>query len=255
MTTNADGSAQGAQASTEGEAAPALGTAPITLGDETTTAPASEATPPVEGGAPTAVTYEPTGDAGLDMALGFLGNLGFDPSDPAMVAAADGDFAMLSAKLAAMGSKATGWEQYVALGKQSYAAVAEKAKATAAAERAVIEGAVGGAENWAAIQTWAKENAEPQERVAVNAALKAGGIAAKAMATYLGSLYERSTGVTVEGKPAVNPNATGGSAGSVALSPRAYVTAVQELRGKLGGNFESSPQYQQLQARRNAWRG
>ena len=253
MTTNADGSpTTTAPATTTPVTAPA---APLTLDDGAPTAPTVPIVPAAPPSAPTAIDYAPTGDAGLDMTLSFLGGLNIDPADPAMVAAGEGNFSLLEAKLGAMGDKAKGWEKFLALGKQSYEGVKGKAEAKAAAERTIVETAVGGAENWTVIQDWARKNAEPAEKEAVNAALNAGGIAAKAMALYLAGLYERSSGAVIKGKSATVPGAGSGSPNSVALAPRAFVAEVEKLRQKLGSRMDESPEYKQLQQRRHAWRG
>jgi hypothetical protein len=192
------------------------------------------------------------------MALGFLGKLGINGDDPAMKAAEAGDFEMLSAKLALMGDKAKGWEQIVALGKQSYGRVQDTQKADAAKTQDAILSAFGtdkaeAAKQWETVRAWAKENAEPHERSAVNAALAAGGIAAKAMAMYLQQLHRGSATATID--PAVVTRmASTSSNDSGALSPAQYKTATAELRAKLGGGMELSPEYKSLQARRLAYR-
>lgn len=245
MTTNADGSPAIAPTAPVITETPA---APITL-------PIAEKPPeakPAEGPAP--VVYESTNDPALDMALEFVGKFGIGPDDPAMVAAGDGNFALLEAKLAAMGDKAKGFEKFLALGKSSYASVQEKAKAEATQKAADIYKVVGGEEQWNAIKTWASKNAEPAEQTVVNAALAAGGMQAKAMAFYLSNLYDNASGVNQAGKPAVAPNASANAATSGSLSPRAYTKEVDALARKLGSRMESSPEYKQLQSRRQAWR-
>ena len=205
---------------------------------------------------PTPVAYEPTGDVGLDMALDFIGKFGISPDDPVMIAAGEGNFQLLEAKLAAMGDKAKGYEKFLALGKSSYETVQAKAKAESEAKATLIHNAVGGEERWKAIKEWAGKNAEPAEQTAVNAALNAGGLQAKAMAVYLDGLFDRAAGVVQVGKPAVNPNgAKGGAPNSGALSPRAYTAEVAKLSQKLGGRLDGSAEYRQLQSRRQAWKG
>lgn len=231
-------------------AAPAvdIGGAPAAGFVATETAPASTPT------APTAVVYEATGHAGLDLALQFVGNLGFGPEDAAIKAAESGDFSLLKAKLATT-DKAKGWEQIVAVAERDFALLADKAKATATAQEAVLATAVGGETQWSAIKQWASANAEPAEKASINAALKAGGIAAKAMAVYLAQIHSKASGVTITPQSAVAPNAAGNAPANTALSPRAYVAEVQKLRATVRGAIEDSPQYKVLQARRAAWRG
>jgi hypothetical protein len=202
------------------------------------------------------VTWEPTGNVGLDMSLKFLGKHGFGPDHPAMQAAENGDFSLLRAELATNG-KATGWEEMLALGESAFKGLKDAADAKSAEQRTLIETAVGGADKWEAIQKWASENAEPHEKESVNAALAAGGLAAKAVAVYLAGLHGRASGVTVEPESAFNgaPAANAAGAGAYALSPRAYVAEVQKLAAVTGGRPDSHPDYPKLQARRNAWRG
>lgn len=205
------------------------------------------------------VSYEPTGDPGLDMALGFVGKLGIPASDPAMVAAEQGNFALLKAKLALLGDKAQGWEQVIALGETAIAGLKAKADARQKATQDAILSAFGedrdaATKQWGEVQAWARENAEPEERAAVNAALSAGGIAAKAMAAYLRGLHGKHPSATVEPAVVTKIGGNGSSADSAALSPAAYKAAVHELRGKLGGALDSSPEYRALQARRMMWR-
>jgi len=256
MTTNADGSpAQGAT----GDGSPAAGSPAIgEAKPNEPSLPIADKTPeakPEAGAGPAPVIYESTNDPALDMALEFVGKFGIGPDDPAMVAAGDGNFAMLEAKLAAMGDKAKGFEKFIALGKSSYANVKAKAEADAAKRAEDIYKVVGGADQWKVIKEWAGKNAEPAEQEVVNAALNAGGMQAKAMAFYLSTLYDRASGVNQTGKSAVNPNAGGGgSPNTTALSPRAYTQEVAALQKKLGSRFEGSPEYKQLQARRQAWR-
>lgn len=203
---------------------------------------------------PVVIEFNPTGDAGLDMALGFFGKLGLGPGDAAFDAATNGDFGMLKAKLGQLGDKAKGFEGFVALAEQSY----EKGKAAnagkVAKDVAAIHQAVGGEEQWKAIQKWASANAEPDEKASVNAALKQGGVAAKAMAQWLASKYAGAKGTTVEPADIVAEGAAGKAASTVtgALSAAAYAVEVQATRAKMGFKFEGSREYAALQARRLA---
>lgn len=252
MTTNADGSpAQGATGESSQNGTPTIGE---TKPNEPSLPIAEKPTAPNPAEGPAPVIYESTNDPALDMALEFVGKFGIGPDDPAMVAAGDGNFSLLEAKLAAMGDKAKGFEKFIALGKSSYTGVQEKAKAEAAQRAADIYKVVGGEDQWKAIKEWAGKNAEPAEQEVVNTALQAGGMQAKAMAFYLSTLYDNAAGVNQAGKSAVVPNAGSGSPNAGTLSPRAYTKEVDSLARKLGSRMESSPEYRQLQARRQAWR-
>lgn len=206
----------------------------------------------------TVVTYEPTGDAALDMSLSFLGKHGYGPDHPAMVAAAQGNFAMLKADLATKGI--AGAAEHVALGEQAYGNRLAVQNAQVEKEKASILEVVGGEANWSAIKEWAKANAEPAEAIAVNKALSAGGLVAKAVAAHLANLHSRATGTTVEPASVNGGNvASNASAAAVAngpLAPRAYVAAINELKSKIGGaNMDTHPEYIKLQQRRRAWKG
>lgn len=209
---------------------------------------------PAEPVGPVVIEFNPTGDAGLDMALGFFGKLGLGPGDAAFDAASNGDFGMLKAKLGQLGDKAKGHEGFIALAEQAYAKGADAAKGKIAKDVAAIHQAVGGEAQWKTIQKWASENAEPAEKVEVNAALRQGGVAAKAMAQWLAGKYAKAAGTTVEPASVVVPDASkpGAPAVNGALSAKDYAAEVAAARQKLGWNFDGSREYQALQARRAA---
>lgn len=204
-----------------------------------------------------AAGFESTDDAGLNLALRFVASKGLKADDPAIQAARDGDFALLKAKLSTMGDKATGWQEHIALAEAAY----ERAQAQATARNAEVEKAVfsvvGGKEQWDTIAAWAGQQATPEEKAQINAALAAGGIQAKAAAKYLLDVFTASG--QAPSKAPANPakdNAAGGSpAGSGALTARQYADAVQALSAKHGGRDVSNlPEYRQLQAARVAGR-
>lgn len=207
---------------------------------------------------PAPVAYEPTNNVGLDMALEFIGGLGIGPEDPAMKAAMEGNFDALEAMFRGMGDRAKGFERFLALGKSAYEGFSKEQKEKAAQAQAAIHDVVGGETRWKAIEAWAKQNAEPAERDAVNAALGQGGIVARATAFYLNHRFSQAAGTTVEPAERVTDPASGGgrgNGGNGPLSPQEYTQAVTALRKQLGGKFEGSPQYAQLQQRRRAYRG
>jgi hypothetical protein len=199
------------------------------------------------------IVYEKTGDAGLDVALAYVGERGFGPDHPAIQAAMKGEFGELEKALGALGDKAKGHKEFVALAKESYGRrqAAEKAQSEAVAKS--VYDTVGGKEQWAAIQAWASQHADDAEKAQLNAAFKAGGVAATAAAKYLADLFAKH-GKTAP-KAAVKPDASGAPAANTALSPRDYAKAVRELHAKLGSRMDTSPEYAQLQSRRAAYRG
>lgn len=199
----------------------------------------------------TSVSYDPTGDAGLDVALAFVGKLGIAIDHPAMQATEQGDFSLLKAHLAAMGPKAVGWEQHVALGEQSYTRTAAAAETAAKAVEATVVGVAGSAEAWSAIQLWASQNATPAEKAEINAMFDSGPVGARAAAITLREAYSKASGTVV--KPA-SPTRDA-SAGAVSTDPngplgnREYGAAVRDLRQKLGNQMDRSPEYAALRAR------
>jgi hypothetical protein len=199
------------------------------------------------------VVYEKTGDAGLDVALQYVGERGFGPDHPAIVAATKGDFAILEAELAKLGDKAPGSKAFVELAKQSYERKQESVKSAESATAKVVHDAVGGPENWAAIKEWATANADPDEKRQLNAAFAAGGFAAQAAAEKLAQLYQRQGG---KPKSVVKANATPVSnSGGGPLDPKAYGREVAALHAKLGNKMEGSQEYQSLVSRFRAYRG
>lgn len=232
-------------------AAPA---APLSIGEGGDPAAAAAAEPAAKADAGTAVTYEKTGDVGLDMALDFVGKLGFGPEDAAMVAAGKGDFSLLRAKLGALGDKAAGYENFLALAEKSHADGAAKAAAKVKADTEAIHSAVGGPENWAAISKWAGENADPAERASINAVLKEGGFAAKLVAQGLAERYNRASGTVVEPANAIAKDAAGKPDQPEPLSARGFADESAKLRVKHGADFERTPAYKALVIRRDAGR-
>ena len=203
------------------------------------------------------VQYNKTGDPGLDMALGFIGKLGIGPDHPAIVAARQGDFSFIKAELAGRGEKAQGWEQYLSLAERAFENAQKSAQESTAKTKQIVEQAVGGAEQWVAIQSWAKANAEPEERAQINSMLNQGGLAAQAAAKLLSELYNQAHNTVVEPAEASNPNRGNRPAASnAALSPQEYQAEIKALIGRIGAHrVQDSPEYAQLQQRRRMFRG
>lgn len=249
-------------------ATPPLGIDPaISPVDGEAAKPAGDGTPPAldlgkpaddKAGTPTAsdetvYEYTPTGDPGLDLALEFVGKLGYGPQHEAIVAAQSGDFAKLEAALKAQGDKARGHERLINLAKQSFERGVEKSKTAEAETRKVVYEAAGGEKQWADIQAWAAANADPAEKEQINTMLQAGGLQARLAVQGLAQLYNAQ----LKTKPpasALKPGATTTPASSGALTSQEYAKEVQTLRNKLGPSFDQSPDYAALQARRRASR-
>ena len=77
--------------------------------------------PVVAPATPAAVTFEPTGDVSLDVALNFLGAQGLTLESPELIEAGKGNFQYLEGKFAAMGDKApAGWREHVNMAKEAH---------------------------------------------------------------------------------------------------------------------------------------
>ena len=198
-------------------------------------------------------TYEPTGDAGLDYALNFIGKHGYGDAHPAVIAATKGDFSLIEAELATNG--VAGADAVVALAKQAYARHAEVAQKQEAELAGFAAQAAGGAENWAVVRAWAAQEATPQEKAQVNAALAQGGLVAQGVITQLVNLYSQRHTLPKDAAAVASPNAVPqpGSAAEPMTAQR-YAQAVEALRQKLGNRTEDSAEYAALQSQRLAAR-
>lgn len=235
-------------------AAPAAPAAPVAIGAAPVEPVVPAAAAPV---AAEAVVFQPSGDAGLDLAANWIAGLGIPKDDPSIVAALEeGNFDFLKAKLATLGDKARGWEQYIALAEKGMTSLRTAADAQVAATNTLVYEAVGGEEAWGQIAEWATANAEPAEKEGINAMLSAGGIQARAAASYLQGLYNGANGTVVEPSTATTPTAKAQPVTNSALSAREYSDEVRKLANKIGGgNLNGSPEYAALQQRRLAYRG
>lgn len=202
--------------------------------------------------------FAETGDQGLDMALAFVHKNGFGPGHPAIVAAVKGDFSILRAELA--GKNVPGAEAYMALAEKAYQKFHAENESKRAADKAAVHAIVGGEEQWQAITTWAKANAEPEEAAGINKALSAGGFEAKMAATFLAHHYNRATGGVAEtdgAGPSAAASRGAAAVGLDVLSAREYGSAVIEARNKHNhreGPFENSKAYADLRDRRERGR-
>jgi hypothetical protein len=190
---------------------------------------------------------------GLDVAYAFLSKLGVKPDDPAVEAAKAGDFALIRAKLSAMGDKAAGWQEHVALAQDSYSRSAERATAAAKATADAVYGVVGGKDTWDKVQAWASATASAEEKAELNASFERGGLVAKAAAKYLHNLWVAKSGQAVH-KPAASGNASAATVSdSNPLSAKDYSKAVAELVKQYPGrDLNRVPEYAKLQQRRVA---
>lgn len=199
---------------------------------------------------PPVIEYVETGDPGLDLALEFVGRMGIDDQHPAMKAAIEGNFDLIEATLGAMGTKAKGFERFIALARQSFDNDVKAKAAGTAAIATAVHAAVGGAENWNAIREWAKGEATPKEVADINAALTGTPFQARAAATLLREQYERKGH-----KPAANAAKQDASgkplpAANGTLNKREFAAEAQKLANKFGSHdLHKQPEYQALAKR------
>lgn len=238
-------------------AAPAAAAAPVAAAQPAAPAAAPVA-PAADTSTPGVIEYEAIpDDPGLTMALQFVGKQGISPDSPEMEAALKGDFSFLKATLAAKGVSAAGFEHYLALAEKSW----EKHVATSAENHSktatAIHAAVGGEEQWQAIQKWAGENADPEEKTAINSMLNAGGLQARAAAILLAQMHGAAAGTVVNpANPVGSQPSGGGAAAAGALSPADYAKEVAALTRSMGAHAAGrSPEMEALRTRRSQYRG
>jgi hypothetical protein len=204
--------------------------------------------------------YDSTGDVGLDFALEFVGKLGFGPSHPAMVAAGDGDFALLEAALAALGDKAQGYDKFVALAKDSLTKANGAASEAAAKTRSACAAVAGGEAELDAVIAWASKQAAdgimlPEEKESLNAMLAAGGLQAVAATKMLLEVYSNAPATVQVPTPTTPaPAANAALEAGETLTKRSFADASRQLRQKHGPNFQQTPEYKALAARALAQR-
>ena len=198
-------------------------------------------------------TYDPTGDAGLDYALNFVGKLGYGDTHPAIIAAQKGDFSLIRAELATKG--VAGSDAVLALAEQAYTRFAAEDAKKSEELAGFAAQAAGSAENWAVVRAWAAQEATPQEKAQVNAALSQGGLVAQGVINQLVALYQQKHTLPKDAADVAKPGAVGTAAPSnEPMTAKAYAQAVEALRQKLGNRTEDSPEYAALQYQRLAAR-
>ena len=198
-------------------------------------------------------SYDPTGDAGLDYALNFVGKLGYGDTHPAIQAAQKGDFSLIRAELATKG--VAGSDAVLALAEQAYTRFAAEDAKKSEELAGFAAQAAGSAENWAVVRAWAAVEATPQEKAQVNAALSQGGLVAQGVISQLVNLYQQKHTLPKDAATVAKPGEAGTAAPSnEPMTAKAYAQAVEALRQKLGNRTEGSPEYAALQSQRLAAR-
>ena len=197
--------------------------------------------------------YDPTGDAGLDYALNFVGKLGYGDTHPAIIAAQKGDFSLIRAELATKG--VAGGDAVLALAEQAYIRFAAEDAKKSEELAGFAAQAAGSADNWAVVRAWAAQEATPQEKAQVNAALSQGGLVAQGVISQLVALYQQKHTLPKDAAPVAKPGEAGTAAPSnEPMTAKTYAQAVEALRQKLGNRTEDSPEYAALQSQRLAAR-
>ena len=197
--------------------------------------------------------YDPTGDAGLDYALNFVGKLGYGDTHPAIIAAQKGDFSLIRAELATKG--VAGSDAVLALAEQAYTRFAAEGAKKSEELAGFAAQAAGSAENWAVVRAWAAQEATPQEKAQVNAALSQGGLVAQGVIGQLVNLYQQKHTLPKDAAAVAKPGEAGTAAPSnEPMTAKLYAQSVEALRQKLGNRTEDSPEYSALQSQRLAAR-
>lgn len=158
--------------------------------------------------APASTDIPDYGDNGLNIAADyFVNTVGLALDSRELTEAANGNFALLEAKLEVLGDKAKGSGPILALAKESVQRLA--AAATAQHQQTVtkVHEAVGGEANWKAIQQFARTNLPAEQLKEASNVLSSGGLAAVAMARHLLSLATTNPGVSTQGQSATDPAA------------------------------------------------
>lgn len=230
-----------------GEATPAKPADGVLLGDPAATQPTPNPDTSNE------FAYDPTGDAGLDYALNFVGKLGYGDTHPAIIAAQKGDFSLIRAELATKG--VAGSDAVLALAEQAYTRFAAEDAKKAEELAGFAAQAAGSPENWAVVRAWAAQEATPQEKAQVNAALAQGGLVAQGVISQLVNLYQQKHTLPKDAAAVAKAGEAGTAAPSnEPMTAKVYAQAVEALRQKLGNRTEDSPEYAALQSQRLAAR-
>lgn len=185
--------------------------------------------------------YNPTGDAGLDIALEFIGGLGFSADHAAVKAATTGDFKAITLAMEKLGDKAKGFERYLKLAEAAFAANTKAREAKVKATEEAVYVAVGGKDEWDKIAAFTKTHADANEKAQIEAALAAGGMQAQSIALLLKQAYNKANPRT----PSVVREGASGAAAKPggAMTPQDYADKVRAIRAKTKGPIDNNPEY------------
>lgn len=194
-------------------------------------------------------TYEPTGYPNADYALGVIGKAGIGPEHPAVVAAYDGDFGQLQHLLAS--KQIAGADALLSMLKDASDQHAAKTKEEGERIANDVYELAGGKEQWEAVQQWAAQNADDEEKEILNDMFK-DSRTHKIAATYLMSMYDKAQ---VPHEPAARvdggrpPVAGVATAAATPLDRKGFADAARELYKKFGDSYTTTPEYQALAKR------
>lgn len=198
---------------------------------------------------PAAPAIKATGNVVMDYALGELASLGIKDGSPALTLALEGNFDMLAVELAKTGK--AGADGLLGLLKTQYSQEQASATQRAADTKATITKVFGDDATWQAASKWAGENATEAESAAINSMLARGGSEAYIASVALAAMWERAGGSQPQaaGPAPITKNTPSTGAANGPMTRHEYLTAVQELRGRVRTGIDNHPEYKALQAR------
>lgn len=198
-----------------------------------------------------AVVSELEDKPALSMAMDFVAKAGISLEDPAVqLAAKDGDFSMLEAKLAAEGVQ--GYEAMLAILKSASDEYFAEKQAQAEADVQAVQNILG--ENHAEIWDWAKGSMDETDKEVFNGLFEQGGHHAIVAGIALKALYEQNFEGSMPAESLTKDLATSSSNKSGAITRQEFASLTQELAKKYGSDVYNSREYQMLQQRRELGR-
>lgn len=226
----------------------------VTLGDPakpevTPEEPAEEPGAVEDNGMQTYIDQYSTENPALGLALGFLRDAGISPTDPAFqLAEVEGDFELLKATLAA--KALPGSDAMVAILEKAVGEHFQAIEQAEAQTTALVTEILG--EQKDEVLEWARSTASDEEKTAFNDMLEAGGVYARAAAVLLREAFT-GAGNTVPAQHAIKTSEPA-MGGHTPLTAREFAQETEKLARKLGGDPRNSPEYAQIQRRREAGR-
>lgn len=215
---------------------------PAAVTPDPKTAPAPAAEP-----AKAAIAYESTGNTNADYALGQIAAAGIGPDHPAALAAQEGNFTLLKHALAAAG--VPGSDHLVDMLTSAAMEAADAEEEFNQRVTADVHAMAGSKEQWDTVMQWGRENADENEKEALNE-LFGNPKTHKIAAGYLLSMYDRAGGEREPAAGVVNPD--GAASRHAARAPETPLNRVQfaqeakALREKMGDSYTQSAEYQAL---------